>query len=40
VAEDDVPSKGTFALLNALYSMTSITVGSSAPVLTLPVGGG
>jgi len=40
VAEDDVPSKGTFALLNALYSMTSITVGSSAPVLTLPIGGG
>jgi hypothetical protein len=39
IADDDLTSKSTFALLNQLFALQAGEVSSATPVLTLPVGG-
>lgn len=40
IADDDLNSKSTFALLNQLFSLQAGRIRDAGPTLTLPVGGG
>ncbi|MEZ4339967.1 MAG: hypothetical protein R3B82_25375 [Sandaracinaceae bacterium] len=39
IADDDLPSKQTFLLMNVLFALLSAP-SEGGPMLTLPVGGG